>query len=66
LSAYPAAMTGSGTVYVSVGELLVLDSTSGAWKPVPRSSNDTLLGAEANSLVFAIRGVNRIRRAAVP
>jgi hypothetical protein len=65
-TAAPMAMTDNGTVYVGGGGLFVLDRASGAWKPVPPSSKDTLLGAEGNSLVFAIRGTNQIRRAAQP
>jgi hypothetical protein len=66
LAASLAAMTNDGAVYASGAGLFLLDRASGAWKPVPRSSNDILLGAEGNALVFGIRGMNRIRRAGRP
>ena len=65
-TASPAAMTSSGAVYISSGGMSTLDRAGGAWKPVERSSNDILLGAEGNTLVFAIRGTNQIRWAAQP
>ena len=63
----PAAMTESGAVYAQNSEgISVLDRASGSWKRVPQSSNDILLGAEGNALVFEVKGMNRIRRAAQP
>ena len=63
----PAAMTESGAVYAQNSEgISVLDRATGSWKRVPLSSSDILLGAEGNNLIFAVRGMNRIRRAAQP
>jgi hypothetical protein len=62
----PAAMTDSGAVYIQGPGILRLDRTSGSWKTVPRSSNDILMGAEGNTLVFAVRGTSRIRREVQP
>jgi len=66
LTAAPAAMTDSGAVYVSGEGISMLDRATVSWNSVPRSSNDILLGAEGNTLVFAIRGTNRMRRAVQP
>ena len=63
----PVAMTESGAVYAQNSEgISVLDRASGSWKRVPQSSSDILLGAEGNALVFEVKGMNRIRRAAQP
>lgn len=63
----PAALTASGTVYAQSGtEITTLDRATGTWKPVPRSSNDRLLGAEGDTLVFVVHGMNAIRRGAQP
>jgi hypothetical protein len=71
-SGRPAAMTESGAVFAQgkntqgTNGLSTLDRASGTWKAVQESSDDTLLGAEGNTLVFRIRGTNRIRRAMQP
>jgi hypothetical protein len=57
-----AAMTASGLVYAHGTRLTVLDRASGSWKLAPRSSNDILLGAEGDALVYAVRGTNQIHR----
>jgi hypothetical protein len=63
----PAAFTASGAVYAETADgIKVLDRASGAWNSVPRSSSDRLLGAEGDTLVFAIPGMNEIRRATKP
>lgn len=62
----PRAMTASGAVYAQGKGLYMLDRASGSWKPVPRSSNGSLLGADGDTLIFAVPGMNRIRRAAQP
>ena len=63
LGGEPAALTASGAVYAESGtEITVLDRATGSWKSVPQSSNDRLLGAEGDTLVFAIHGMNAIRR----
>jgi hypothetical protein len=61
-----AAITDSGVVYTQIGkQVSTLDHASGSWKPV-QLSDDFLLGAEGNTLVFLERGTNLIRRAAQP
>ena len=63
----PAALTASGNVYSqTLTEITVLDRATGTWKPIPQSSNDRLLGADGDTLVFVIRGMNAIRRGAQP
>jgi hypothetical protein len=61
--ATPRAFTEDGSVYApSPQGLTKLDKTTGAWNLIPQASNDILLGAEGNTLVFLIRGTNQIRR----
>jgi hypothetical protein len=63
----PVAMTASGKVYAQTeNEILVLDRASGSWKPIQSSSNDRLLGADGDTLIFSIHGMNAIRHAAQP
>jgi hypothetical protein len=63
----PRAMTESGDVYVQgMGSISVLDRATNSWKPVPQTFNDGILGAEGDTLVFAVRGMNEVRRASQP
>ena len=62
LGKHPAAMMDDGEIYAVGGGLSVLDRTTGTWKPVPAAWNDNLLGADANSLVYALRGGNILTR----
>ena len=67
LGGEPAALTASGIVYAQTDtEITTLDRATGTWKSVPQSSSDRLLGADGDTLVFAVRGMNAIRRATRP
>ncbi len=59
---HPAAMMDDGQIYAVGDSLSVLDRTTGRWEPVPAAWNDNLLGAEANSLVYMLRGGNILTR----
>ena len=65
--AKPVAMTESGTVYAQgLSGIFVLDHVSGDWKVASPSSQDRLLGADGEMLVFRVKGMDRIRRAEKP
>lgn len=65
--ARPAAMTESGTIYAQgPSGFFVLDHVSGDWKAVSPSSQDRLLGADGEMLVFKVKGMDRIRRVEKP
>lgn len=64
--AKPSAMTESGSIYAQGHGLWALDRASGSWRSVPQPSNDKLLGAEGNTLVFLVPGTNRIRKVTQP
>lgn len=57
----PAAFTASGNVYAySVGGILVLDHGTGRWNPLALDSPGMLIGADGKTVVFKIRGQNRL------
>ena len=62
----PGAMTDSGTVYFQGTGISTLDRASGKWKESPKSPDTILLGAEGDTLVFGVRGTNRLHRAMFP
>lgn len=63
----PATLTPTGAVYAQrAGEVVVLDRETGEWNPVAIPSEGHLIGAEGESLVFAVRGSPSLRWVPLP
>ena len=65
IDGHPAAFTATGEVYArAVSGIAVLDHVAGKWNYTAIEATDVLVGSDGDALVFAVRGENRLRKAA--